>query len=428
MENQSKCKWQQAAVLLVFSALLCTLIFLLPEHAEPQQPPVSIVFLHGAGGANENDVRMREIYARFEKSHPDIDLVIETCPSDLVAQERAQELLMAGRAPDVFYCGGETRYLRNAIAMNKAVDLRPYLEQRPQLAENVAPGALSAWDRAGKVYTLPDQIEVKGYWYNADLLRKAGIELPSVDTTQPAKSWADFFAACKTLDEYFRQNDIAKQSIWLYNQSAFETLLQGMLASETQMDGGSFDSVQVEESWLREKLDLLEGLTTPSGLQETGSQTDALDDFCSGKTAIYVGSLTQAEKIASSAYADSIFYAAFPGSNGQPMMYQSYPAGYVVGNNGDAKKVEAALEFLEYMTSQEVQQEILDATGLIPQNPKLDLSAVEERGEMYRKACRAAESAVQKILPAEIAWSYPSLMTLDREAEDRRGKPLLEIE
>ena len=53
----------------------------------------------------------------------------------------------------------------------------PYLEKDQEFADSVAPEIISYWQKDGKLYTLSDVLLLGGgYWYNADIFEKAGIE------------------------------------------------------------------------------------------------------------------------------------------------------------------------------------------------------------------------------------------------------------
>lgn len=79
---------------------------------------------------------------------------------------------------------------------NKAADLMPYLEKDQEFADSVAPEIISYWQKDGKLYTLSDVLLLGGgYWYNADIFEKAGIE--SVPET-----WDEFLEACEKIQSW----------------------------------------------------------------------------------------------------------------------------------------------------------------------------------------------------------------------------------
>ena len=122
---------------------------------------------------------MRQIYKDFEKEHPEIKLNLMSMTSSDEVIKKTKNMLSVGEVPDLIFTGGygKDSVYRFMEEKNKAADLMPYLEKDQEFADSVAPEIISYWQKDGKLYTLSDVLLLGGgYWYNADIFEKAGIE------------------------------------------------------------------------------------------------------------------------------------------------------------------------------------------------------------------------------------------------------------
>ncbi len=92
-----------------------------------------------------------------------------------------------GEAPDILYVEPSTftKYAEKGML----ADLSPYYTDA--LKADVQPAALEAATYDGKILALPIEMETLGLFYNADMLKAAGVE--------PPKTWDELYEAAKTL-------------------------------------------------------------------------------------------------------------------------------------------------------------------------------------------------------------------------------------
>lgn len=157
-----------------------------------------ITLIHGWGSMESEHVRMRQIYKDFEKEHPEIKLNLMSMTSSDEVIKKTKNMLSVGEVPDLIFTGGygKDSVYRFMEEKNKAADLMPYLEKDQEFADSVAPEIISYWQKDGKLYTLSDVLLLGGgYWYNADIFEKAGIE--SVPET-----WDEFLEACEKIQSW----------------------------------------------------------------------------------------------------------------------------------------------------------------------------------------------------------------------------------
>jgi multiple sugar transport system substrate-binding protein len=116
-------------------------------------------------------VAFRELAARnLEKAHPGVTVKITWFEKNplLAALKTA---LPAGQGPDVLYVEPDwTEYVEAG-----------YLEPLDNLVNwnNIEPWARQVWVHNGKTYGIPQEAYTNEIYYNKDLLKKLGVELPA---------------------------------------------------------------------------------------------------------------------------------------------------------------------------------------------------------------------------------------------------------
>lgn len=157
-----------------------------------------LVVMHWSGeGGQEEDAIVRDALAAFEARHPGV-VVERINPGDAASfYTKLSTMMAAGEPPDVFYLGAE-----RLASFAEAGLLLPLDELSAQDAsEGREPLDLDAfypatvdafrWDGTrpgrGALLGIPKDFTTIGFYYNADLLRAAGVEPPG-----PEWTWDDF--------------------------------------------------------------------------------------------------------------------------------------------------------------------------------------------------------------------------------------------
>lgn len=343
-----------------------------------------ITLIHGWGSMESEHVRMRQIYKDFEKEHPEIKLNLMSMTSSDEVIKKTKNMLSVGEVPDLIFTGGygKDSVYRFMEEKNKEADLMPYLEKDQEFADSVAPEIISYWQKDGKLYTLSDVLLLGGgYWYNADIFEKAGIE--SVPET-----WDEFLEACEKIQSW-SQNE-GKSVIPVQITKENSAYLADALLLDTSKEAQ--DAVENHSMMLSAK-ELFPVLETMKQIRQYGDSTDKnygyRDEgsmFNSGNTAMYINGVWASKLIDEKIDA---CYAPFPGKNGSTIASSSVCLGYIVGNTGNQETMDASVEFLKYMLSEKVQKRILLETGQMPSSPKIHL---EEYKEQIPRMCNAVEA------------------------------------
>ncbi len=160
-------------VLLAFSSL----IFASAEKEKgdakgsKKEQKIKLVFSNWASAEKATRDTINAVIAKFEELHPNVTIENLGIPFD---QVREQLITMAagGNAPDVMQLNGNWPF--ELGSMGVLMDLKEIAEPE-YLADNWE-GGLEVGTYQGKLYAVPYAITPHGFWYNKDLMAKAGIK------------------------------------------------------------------------------------------------------------------------------------------------------------------------------------------------------------------------------------------------------------
>lgn len=372
-----------------------------PPAAEEKQP-VEILLCRWNNMDQNNEI-MNDIIADFQAQHEgEITLRVEVVPGleNLINHVRIK--IAAGQIPDLIDTSGyEISYLVKDT--DKIADLMPYVEADPELRAWIGEENLRDNVADGKLSSITAQKNVIGYWYNKELFARAGIE--------PAETWEDFWSNCDVLKAHsiWPMALDTRQSAWPSN-----ILLGAMVGSQGGACTQFMQIYRPTDYNFPEMVDSLEALQTcfqeyapPSA--PTANYVTAANEFFSGNAAMLFNGAWLAldlsdPEVVSPGFAPKVGAAIYPNST----VYMSASPGYVVGNNAP-EKVAAAVEFIKYMVSPEVQERIAVEIKAVPVNPELDLSVrLEEENPLMYDMLTAAAQADIKLKDYQAMW-YPTV-------------------
>mgnify|MGYP001041625942 FL=1 len=135
----------------------------------------------------EDEAAMRRIFDAFEAKNPGVKVNIQFTP-DADYQNRLSTALRGGRGPDIaqLKAYGELQPFVEAGYLEALDESVPELKHMPDAALGGARGRAD-----GKVYGVPYSVPMMGVFYNKDIFKAQGIEIP--------KTYKDFVAACEKL-------------------------------------------------------------------------------------------------------------------------------------------------------------------------------------------------------------------------------------
>ena len=244
----------------IYQGMLCKILLLSAAAAvlvgcgRQEEPEVTeLTFIHGWGGTVKTHSTMQEIYRAFDEENPDIVLNYQPSSDSYIAVEQANNMLAIDKMPDIVSTNGQSYYVQNAVKRGMALDLLPYIEADEAFIRSIHPSVLETWtEENGGLYTVPDALEVMGYWYNAGYFREAGI-VDEKGNARPPQTWEEFREAFAKLDAWGKDR---------VNEPG-----------EGRVDTCALENVQVAENLF---LAVLAG-KGPEGLQMAGALPDTFD-------------------------------------------------------------------------------------------------------------------------------------------------------
>lgn len=324
---------------------------------------------------------MRDLYEEFAALHADGPVQFKP-----IAVENRDEIISAqvagGSFPDMVDAGQALP--QAAIVQGLVLDLKPFIDDN-NLQDAVGLNYTQN-NVDGCIYTVHDQIETRGLWYNSKILADAGVKIEDVT------DWASFGAAMEKVralnsDAY---GYAAGQGSFMMMTAALALTEAGrnLINSEFSLDTISSEAFAAAFKTIA-KLDQENGSahTTP----DVGN---LMGDFNKAGIAAYLSNgVWNASGIAQE-LADVIEPTLFPGS----VAISTAGAGLTVSSKMSEAKTALALEFVKYMTSAEVQTRIFLGVQANPCNITVNLETLaKESGNpitlKLADACAMANSA-----------------------------------
>lgn len=335
---------------------------------------------------------MRDLYDEFAAAHADGPVTFKP-----IAVEDRDEIVSAqvagGSFPDLVDCGSPVP--QAAISQGLVYDLKPYIEEN-DLQEAVGLNYTQN-DVDGHIYSVHDQMESRGIWYNADVFEKAGIAIEDLT------DWEAFGAAM----EKVRALDDGTYGYAAGQGSGF--VINAILAS-TEEGRALIEAPLTEEGIMSDTF--ASAFKTAAALDQANGSAhttedvgNLMDDFNkNGMAAVLFNGVWNASGIDES-LAEAIEPALFPGN----VAISSAGAGLAVSANMSEEKTALALEFVKYMTSEEVQSRIFTGVQANPCNTAVDLNKLaEESGDpitmKLANACSMVNDAETVVRDYNTVW------------------------
>ena len=398
--------------------LLLILILLLVGCQMKEEPePVHLSMIHGWGGTLRAHSIMQEIYDEFDAQNQDIILSSQPSSDSSIAIEKANEMLALDEMPNIVSTNGQSFYVENAIKRGKLLDLMQYIRNDPEFMKLIHPSVLEVWTNTdGSLYTLPDALEVMGYWYNEHYFKEAGIVDENGEAALP-KTWEEFYEVCEKLEAWNRKSGMIDSVFALENVQAVENLFLARLGGESTE--GLIMATGVPESYDTEVFRSV--VKDFSNIYYYSKNTDSLENarqyFIEGRTAMYFNGVWESEIIQNCERSNEIAYANYPTNYGMELSYVSPSSGYVVYDSPDERENEAAIRFLKYMLSRETQTRIAIEPGQAPSNPMMDNKVIAEKYPVLGNALETAHHAGIQLKTITSTWNSEAIDMISESLE-----------
>ena len=331
---------------------------------------------------------MRDIYQQFADEHADGAVVFKPIVVEDVLQVATNEIA-GGEFPDmVDFAGNEVPLA--AVAQELVVDLKPYID-----AEGIQSKVginYTMNDVDGKIYTVHDQLTTLGLWYNADLYEAAGAATPDQWAT-----YEDMAAAMEAL----RASGVYGYNAGQGSERLFNSYM-AVLDAEAMSNPLTADVVNSEAFATAFKT--VAAMDQANGsAHSTNNAGDFGADFTGGLCATWMNGVWAAGSFS------GLEYNVLPGIYPMSGAISSTGGGLTISASLSDAQEALALEFLKYMTSDEVQTRIFLEVNANPCNTDLDLNALAEGVDnptvkLLAQACSAANSAASITNTTGAVW------------------------
>lgn len=398
---------------------LILLLMLLPGcQMSEEAEPVRLSFIHGWGGTLRAHAIMQEIYDEFDEKNEDIILSSQPSSDSSIAVEKANDMLALDEMPNIVSTNGQYYFVENAVKREKLLDLMSYIRSDADFMRLIHPSVLEVWTNTdGSLYTLPDALEVMGFWYNENYFREAGIVDENGEIALP-KTWTEFYEVCEKLEAWNRTSGKLEAVYVLENVQVVENLFLARLGGEST--DGLILATDVPESYdsevFRNVIKDFANIFRYS--QNTDSIENARQYFIDGSTAMYFNGVWESEVIQNCERSNEIAYANYPTNYGMQLSYVSPSSGYVIYESRDERENEAAIRFLKYILSQEIQTRIATETGQAPVNPKVDNQVIAEKYPVLGNALETAHSAGIQLKTITSVWDTEAIEIIESAIEE----------
>ena len=331
-----------------------------PPSGSSSAGPVTIQFWHAQ---TEIDATvMQQLVNAFNASHPNIVVQASsggTSTGDLLP--KVTTAIAAGTYPDVAYIYGS--YAANIAQSGKTVNLANRISEPGFDWNNLYPASKQIVSPGGKVIGFPALIDNLSVIYNKKLFAAAGIPAPSPDWT-----WSDFRNVAKQLTDpaqhiygvnYPVGGDLLDTS-WRFFPGLWQRGGQILSSDDKQALFNSPAGVQNLTLWQQ-----MATVDKSVYLDPTASKAEPL--FTSGHLAMFVSGPWEVPTLnqAKVDWAD----VQLPAVNGSHQTV-SGPDNWVVFNHNPAR-VNAAVEFLKWLTAPKQELTWMIESGSLPIRPSI---------------------------------------------------------
>ncbi len=301
---------------------------------------------------------MDELIEEFEAANPGIKVKQTNFPYDQYNEKVAAQV-PAGKGPDVInlFYGWVPTYVDSGYLQPLPQDAFPHDEIESDFFPLVEATKLD-----GEYWTIPTAVRTLALFYNKDLFEEAGL-----DPNSPPENWDELqdYAEQLTIKEdngRIEQSGMAWEPSqqghhWLRDGLTYQT--GGQVLSEDRKEvvwGDTEAGLEAFKYWLSFPGEL--------GTSEPGFYTDDVTAFVTSKAAMNVDGSFRIGTLQSDAPDLNYGITPLPEKDEKSTNSSFWTNGITAGVEGE--KLEAATKFLQFLTSEDVMERWLEATGELP--------------------------------------------------------------
>ena len=316
--------------------------------------PTEIAVWHGYQDT-EGDV-FKGLVAQYNKDHPDVKVSELYSSNDLVLQ-KVLTAVRGGSAPDVAYMFGS--WSPNIAKIPQVVDMKDEVAKPDWKWDDFYQAERDAATVGDKVVGVPALVDNLAIVYNKKLFADAGVAPPS-----PTWTWDDFRAAAAKLTDpakgqygWLIPADGSEDTVWHYVPMLWEAGGNILSPDNTK---ATFNS----EAGVKALTVLQQMAVTDKSLYLDTTNENGPKLMNSGKVAMLVTGPWDLSQLSDIEYGVQVMPTFGGGSGGHQTI--AGPDNWVVFNNGDEKKKQAAIDFVKWLSASEQVRAFSLGTGDLP--------------------------------------------------------------
>jgi maltose-binding protein MalE len=317
---------------------------------KPKAKPVTITIWHAWSGS-ELEV-LSDAITSYKEKHPEITIEQLQVPFDQL-QNKFQTEAAGGGGPDIVIGPGD--WVGGFTNANLITSLDSYLNAT-FLADYVK-GALDQVTLKGKLMAMPESTECVAMIYNTDIVKNVPKDTNELISWAESVQSGDKYGLVYNTGFYFTAGYFSAAGMKLFDASYNSIVNQG--------DGGV------------KALEFIKKLAANKKLIAANDYGKADSMFKEGKAGIIINGPWATGDYVTALGADKVRVAPMPtfADTGKPFAPFVNTKDFMINANSDDDHKNAAVEFVKFMVSKEIEQKLFEKAKHIPSNIKVDTSS-----------------------------------------------------
>ncbi|MCD8324352.1 MAG: extracellular solute-binding protein [Clostridiales bacterium] len=295
-----------------------------------------------------------EVAEAYMEEHPNVTITMTSADNENYKSEISVKLA-SNDAPDIYFAWSGV-YAENFADGGRVLDLTSYIEEDTEWSDGIFENQWGPFTFDDSIYGVPIIMDGKAFYYNVEIFDELGLEVP--------ETWDEFIDVLEALSETdYIPISLGNVDDWATGHY-MTTLNQRMvdadtLAADYALEGDFSDPQYVAAL---EKLEELIPYFTPDC--NATSYDTGISDFITGKAAIYYEQFNQEQYIEPAEFEWSWFdMPDITEGDGDQDELTGAPQGFMV--SADTEYPDEAVDFLKYLTSQEVAAQMVEETSML---------------------------------------------------------------
>jgi ABC-type glycerol-3-phosphate transport system substrate-binding protein len=342
--------------------------------------PVEIQFWHAQSQTQET--ALKALVDKFNASHPNIKVTATYQGTYTDIFKKVTAALAAGSPPDLAI--GYQNDISNYIKSDAVVPLDDMMKD-PKIGftdadmKDIFPAFIDKYPQAGnKVYSLAFMRSMEVLFYNADMVKAAGL-------SKPPETWDDFAKVCAAINKppdiycYELSADASRFATWVFGRGGDLLSADGKTVTFDKQPGPGLDTL----NWVKDMFDKKYSTTQAKAYQDQTDFSLGKDCFAFGSTAglpYYAAAVKDAGKNVN-------WGIALPPHTAKDPTVDIYGPSVTIFKTTPEKQ-QAAFVFLKWLMDKDPNAEWIKATAYFParQSTKDTLADYIKANPMYGQA------------------------------------------